>query len=74
MFCLQTLLRSVKAVEPGIAMFAPEGVQEDKPQQWLEGDPVRTPYSIIALALWAIRHHGSSVPRAVPLRWSALYR
>jgi hypothetical protein len=71
MFCLQALLglfRPVKAVEPRIAMFAPEGVQEDKSQQRLEGDPVRTPYCIIALTLWAIWHHGSSVPRAVSLR------
>jgi hypothetical protein len=70
MFGLQPLLglfRPVKAVEPRIAVFAPEGVQEDKSQQWLQEDPVRTPHSIIALTFWAIRHHGSSVPRAVPL-------
>jgi hypothetical protein len=67
---LQTLLRvirPVKAIKPGIAVFTPEGVQEDKPQQRLEANSVRTPYSIIALAFWAIWHHGNSVPRAVSL-------
>jgi hypothetical protein len=72
MFRLQMLLRTflhpVKAVEPGIAVFAPERVQEDESQQWLEGDPVRTPYKIVAPTFWAIWHHGSSVPRAAPLR------
>ena len=71
MFCLQTLVRvfrPVKAVEPGIAVFAPKGVQEDKSEQWFEGNPVRTPHRIIALTFWAIWHHGSSVPRAVSLR------
>jgi hypothetical protein len=71
MFGLQALLRlfrPVKAVEPRIAMFAPEGIQKDKSQQRLQGDPVRTPYSIIALTFWAIRHHGGSVPRAATLR------
>ena len=58
----------MKAEEPGIAVLASEGVQEDKSQQWLEGDPVRTPYTLIGSTLWAIWHHGSSVPRAVPLR------
>jgi hypothetical protein len=48
----------MKPEEPSIAVFAPERVQEDKPQQWLEGDPVRTPYSIIASTFWAIWHHG----------------
>jgi hypothetical protein len=70
MFRLQLLFglfRLVKAIEPRIAVFAPEGVEEDKFQQWLQGYPVRTPYSIIALTFWALRHHGSSVPRAVPL-------
>jgi hypothetical protein len=62
------LLNLVKAVEPRIAVFAPEGVQEDKSEQWLEGDPVRTPYSIVALTFWAIRHHDGSDPRAVPPR------
>ena len=65
---LRVLLHPVKAEEPGIAVFAPERVQEDKSQQWLEGDPVRTPYKIIALTFWAIWHHGSSVPRVAPLR------
>jgi hypothetical protein len=68
---LQSLLglfRLVKAVEPGIALLASERVQEDKFQQWLKGDPVRTPYSLIRLTLWAIRHHGSSPLRAAPLR------
>jgi hypothetical protein len=55
----------VKAEEPSIAVFAPERVQKDKSQQWLEGDPVRTPYRIIASTFWAIWHHGSSNPRAV---------
>jgi hypothetical protein len=77
MFRLQVLLRTflhlVKAVEPSIAVFAPERVQKNKSQQWLEGDPVRTPYRIIASTFWAIWHHGSSIPRAVPLRKSALY-
>jgi hypothetical protein len=71
MFSPQPLLglfNPVKAVEPRIAVFAPEGVQEDKSQQWLEGDPVRAPYSIVALTFWAIGHHDGSVPRAVPLR------
>jgi|HubBroStandDraft_6_1064221.scaffolds.fasta_scaffold244989_2 hypothetical protein len=71
MFCLKTLVRvfrPVKAVEPGIAVFAPKGVQEDKSEQWFEGNPVRTPHRIIALTFWAIWHHGSSVPRAVSLR------
>jgi hypothetical protein len=71
MFSPQPLLglfNPVKAVEPRIAVFAPEGVQEDKSQQWLEGDPVRTPYSIVALTFWAIGHHDGSVPRAVPPR------
>jgi hypothetical protein len=70
MSCLQMLLRvirPVKAIEPGIAVFAPEGIKEDKPQQRLEGNSVRTPYRIIALAFWAIWHHGNSVPRAS--RW-----
>jgi hypothetical protein len=70
---LGAFLHPVKAEEPSIAVFAPERVQEDKSQQWLEGDPVRTPYSIIAPTLWAIWHHGSSVPRAAPLRENALY-
>ena len=77
MFCLQMLLgffRPVKAVEPRIAVFAPEGIQEDKSQQRLEGDPVRTPHIVIALTFWAIRHHGSSVPRTVPPGQSALCR
>ena len=69
---LQVLLRVfldlVKAEEPGIAVFAPERVQEDKPQQWLEGNPVRTPYSIVASTFWTIWHHGSTLPRAVLLR------
>jgi hypothetical protein len=72
MFRLQVLFRAflhpVKAVEPGIAMFAPEWIQEDESQQWLEGDPVRTPYRVIALTFWAIWHHGSSDPRPVPHR------
>jgi hypothetical protein len=51
------LLHLVKAEEPGIAVFASERIQKDKPQQRLQGNPVRTPYSIIALTLWAIRHH-----------------
>jgi hypothetical protein len=65
---LRAFVHPVKAVEPSIAVFAPERVQEDKSQQWLEGDPVRTPYKIIALTFWAIGHHGSSIPRAVSLR------
>jgi hypothetical protein len=65
---LGVFLHLVKAEEPSIAVFAPERVQEDKSQQWLEGDPVRTPYSIIASTFWAIWHHGSSDPRAIPLR------
>jgi hypothetical protein len=65
---LSAFVHSVKTVEPGIAVFAPERVQKDKSQQWLEGDPVRTPYKIIALTFWAIGHHGSSIPRAVSLR------
>jgi hypothetical protein len=71
MFCFEMLLglfRPVKPVESGIAVFAPEGVQKDKSQQWLDANPVRTPYGIIALTFWAIWHHGSSIPRAVSLR------
>jgi len=65
---VRPFLHLVKAEEPRIAVFAPERVQEDKPQQRLEGDPVRTPHSIIALTFWASWHHHSSNPRAVPLR------
>jgi hypothetical protein len=65
---LRVFLHPVKAEEPSITVFAPERVQEDKSQQWLEGNPMRTPYSIVAPALWAIWHHGSSSPRAFPLR------
>jgi hypothetical protein len=65
---LVRVFHPVKAVEPRIAVFAPEGVQEDKSQQWLDAGPVGTSYRIIALAFWAIWHHGISIPRAVSLR------
>jgi hypothetical protein len=64
---LRLFLYPVKAEEPGIAVLAPERVQEDQSQQWLEGNPVRTPYSIVAPTFWTIWHHGSSVPRATLL-------
>jgi hypothetical protein len=71
MFRFEMLLRvfrPVKAVEPGITVFAPEGIQKDKSQQSLHANPVRTPYGIVALTFWAIWHHDSSVSRAVSLR------
>jgi len=63
-----TFLRLVKAVETSIAVFATERIQADQSQQWLQRDPVRTPYGIIASAFWAIWHHGSSVPRDISMR------
>jgi hypothetical protein len=55
---LSVFLHPVKAEESSVAVFAPERVQKDKSQQWLEGNPVRTPYSIVASTFWAIWHHG----------------
>ena len=70
---LRAFLKLVKAEEAGIAMFATEGIQEDKSKQRFPRNPVGTPDGIVASTLWAIWHHGSSVPRAAPLRENALY-
>jgi hypothetical protein len=72
MSCLHSLLSAffdlMKTIEAGIAMFASKRVQEDKPQQGLHSNPMGSPYKFIASALWALWHHGDSVP----LRTTAL--
>src|SRR5436309_1827854 len=65
---LQLLLRSflpfVEAIEPGIAVFAPEWIQTDDSQQRLPRNPVRAPYSVVASTFRAIWHHSNSHPRS----------